>query len=207
MENSLPQPIDIVDSNNDRLFERAYDIFISEMLDRSNRPTLFGKFIFIDERLTVKNKEASFWHVASIGSDDTKYDMFPCENHIAEKYCVFQCQYNDEQNYLKSENSIPCIFRAHKVNWIRIIIELANNNRRNVHLRIWKRWVKTRRGREKRLFIRYVDRPTDYVLIFSIVYNHDKTDIAMYKFITAYPVVLKSFKFEFNKDYEQYGHK
>ena len=72
----------------------------------------------------------------------------------------------------------------------------------NPQLKIWKVFYK--RTWENRLLIRYMNGLIDYVLIFSIVYKERKTDINYYKFVTAYPVVLKSVKQRFDKDYKTY---
>lgn len=196
--------ISIEKYNNDpsKVFEQAYSIFKNEILPREKRPKLFGKFIYIDEKLGAKNIENSFWHIASIGEDDSKYDMFPCENHVASMYCKFKCNVNHDENFLKEDYSIPCLFRAHKIGWIKSIINLANMDKGNPQLKIWKVFYK--RTWENRLLIRYMNGLIDYVLIFSIVYKERKTDINYYKFVTAYPVVLKSVKQRFDKEYKKY---
>lgn len=203
MTSLIGNPIDILNHAEDNsLFEAAYDLFLNSMINKSNRPDLFGKFIFINEKREINDKENGFWHVVSIGEEDYKYDMFPCQNHIAHEHCVYQCDPEHSDNYLKEHYSIPCIFRGHKINWIKSIIQLANEDKEHENLRIWQN--KHKKTREKRLLIRYVNHPIDYVLIFSIAYTSKRDDIKFYKLITAYPVVLKSYKKRFDREYNDF---
>jgi hypothetical protein len=203
MDTLLGVPIDINKYDDVmEVFEEAHALFSEQIINRDNRPKLFGRFIYFDETKKIQDKEDSYWHIASIGEDDYKYDMYPCQNHIAQMRCKFQCNSDHPDNFLRSYNSIPCLFRAHKINWIKNIIDLANQDSNHPNLKIWKKEHK--KPREKRLFIRYLNPPIDYVLIFTIVYTPNKNDIKYYKFITAYPVVLKSYKRQFDKDYERY---
>lgn len=190
------------------IFADSYSLFCKKLLDRDNRPELLGRFIFIDES-QIQGREDGFWHIASIGEDfddkkaDYKFDMYPCQNHVAYEKCIYKCEINHPENYLREINSIPCIYRAHKINWVWDIINLVNENRNHENLYIWRK--KHHKSGDKRLFIRYLDEVIDYIIIFQIVYNKEKNDIRMYKFITAYPVVMKSYKAQFDKDFNKYA--
>jgi hypothetical protein len=199
MNHSLSTPINVVAVSPRAIFERSYEIFVDELKDKANRPKLFGKFLYIDERVGGQGKEEGYWHLASIGEDDTKFDMYPCQNHEAYSMCDYLCEAEHKDNFLRGINSIPCIYRAHKINWVKEIIELANRDPDHPNIRIWRQKTK----RDKRLKIRYINTHIDYVLIFAIVYNDKRSDIRMYKLITAYPVVLKSYKKRFDREYEE----
>jgi hypothetical protein len=202
MSSILSSPMNIESyEKNQELFDSAYELYQSDLKDRDNRPQLFGKFLYIDEVTAQQGKDRGFWHVASIGEDDAKFDMYPCVNHISHARCDFQCNPNHTANFLSNDNSIPCIYRAHKIIWIREIILLANINRKHPNLRVWKQ--KSKRGGDTRLLIRYLDSGVDFIIIFSVVYDNKKRDIRMYKLITAYPVVLKSYKRRFEKEYNE----
>jgi hypothetical protein len=199
MDDSLSTPINVVTTDPQELFEKSYQIFVEELKNRDSRPLLFGKFLYINERAGAQGKDEGFWHLASIGEDDTKFDMFPCQNHESHSICNYLCEADHEENYLKEINSIPCIYRAHKINWVKEIIDLASSEPSHPNIRIWKQKTKW----DTRLKIRYVNKHIDFILIFAIVYNEKRDDIKMYKLITAYPVVLKSYKRRFDREYEE----
>jgi hypothetical protein len=199
MTNILSTPLNVLAAAPQELFEQSYQIYINDLKNRDNRPNLLGKFLFIDESSGAHGKDRGFWHLASIGEDDSKFDMYPCQNHEAYTICSYLCESGHKDNFLKDDNSIPCIYRAHKINWVREIINLVNCNPSHPNIRIWKQKTKS----DSRLKIRYLNNEIDYVLIFAIVYNERRNDIRMYKLITAYPVVLKSYKRRFDKEYEE----
>jgi len=197
----LSKPIPIPDGDDaNELFNIAYTAFCMEIVHKETRPTLFGKFIYIDTKKTLDGEKMDgFWHVASIGVDDSKYDMYPCYNDNTYVKCIYRCKINNPNNFLKYYNSIPCLYRADKVRWIKEIIELANQNNKHKNLKIWKQ---KRKNGDKHLLIRYINESVDYVIIFKINYKNNKE--SYYRLITAYPVVLKSYKRRFDKEYQQY---
>ncbi|RKD22468.1 hypothetical protein SAMN02745883_00677 [Caminicella sporogenes DSM 14501] len=201
MKHNLTLPIDVRKYDNDKqFFDEAYNIFQMELQARYNRPNLFNKFIYIDEKVKYDNKPNGFWHISSIGEDDTKYDMYPCCNDITNGLCKYMCDFGHPENFLKDDNSIPCIYRACRIKWVREIIELANNNKNHPNLRIWQH--KNQRTKEKTLKIRYLNGCIDYIIIFKISYKN--SDIYCYRLKTAYPVVLKSYKKRFDREYNNY---
>jgi hypothetical protein len=203
MSNPLTERIKIAHNKTDLdILEEAFKLYELELKDRQKRPELFGRMVFIDERPGANGKDEGFWHIASIGEDDTKYDMFPCQNHVAHTICRFKCDSDHNENYLKESNSIPCVFRAQKMNLVKEIIELANTDKNHPNIRIWQQV--NQKG--KRLLIRYINDGVnlDYVLVFQIEYTKAKSDIRWYRLITGYPVVLKSYKRRFDKEFSEY---
>lgn len=198
----LPAPIDVNKYKDDNeVFDVAYDIFCKDLQNRDVRPNLFGKFIYINERMGERGKSKGYWHIASIGADDSKFDMDPCVNDATNRMCRFLCDVDHEENYLREDNSIPCLYRACKINWIRKIIELANNDKYNQKLKVWI-W-KDRETKEKTLKIRYIDieNRIDYVVIFAIKYKNNNN---YYLLKTAFPVVLKSWRRRFDYEYKKF---
>ena len=169
---SLKQPLNPLkyEQSND-LFDDAYAVFQVELNFRDNRPTLFGKRIFIDATSQIDNKIIGFWHMASIGADDSKFDMFPCSNDEAIGRCVFLCNADHSENFLKHMNSTPCIYRASRVGWVRQIIEIAGS-REESYLTVWTH--DDNRG-QKCLHLRYRSGLIDYIVIFLRVksFRHD----------------------------------
>lgn len=195
----------LISYNNDyeNIFENSYESIKEKLINRENRPKLFGKFIFIDERKLYDNKENAYWHSASMGEDDTKFDSDPCQNDDTKLHCKYRCNCDHEDNFLIEENRVPCLYRADRILWLYEIIRLVNIN----DLEKIKIWIcVNNRKKEKNLKIRYVDNEfdIDYIIIFKIAYKKDKTDISSYKLITGYPVVLKSYKRRFDKEYNDY---
>jgi hypothetical protein len=185
----------------DELFEYTYTIFQLEINDRKSRPTLFNKFIYIDGNYNYGTEKIDiFWHISSIGAEDTKFDMYPCLNDIANSICKYLCNVDHCENILKEHNSVPCIFRTCRIKWIKQIIELVNKNPKHENIRIWKQ--KNRRTGENNLLIRYTRGHIDYAMVFKI--NVKEKEVNYYRFITAYPVVLKSYKRRFDREYEEY---
>lgn len=191
--------------------KRVYFIFQRDLNNRDNRPTLLGKFIYIDGTPSYFNMINSFWHLGSIRSDDLKdstnkkYDMDPCINDVSSGECLYGCDLNHPQNFMKEEDSVPCIFRLSRIVWIKEILELFIKEPKNRSIKVWKQ--KNSRTKENSLKVRYINGHVDYVIIFKITHNKDKTDIQSYRLITAYPVVLKSYKKRFDKEYEDYKNK
>ncbi|MBO0962459.1 hypothetical protein J1P26_22455 [Neobacillus sp. MM2021_6] len=203
MSHSLNEQIVMDPSKSDYdILEESFRLYELEIKNRQKRPELFGRQVYINVNPGPDGKDYGFWHIASIGEDDTKFDMFPCENHIAHRICRYKCDSEHQDNFLQEINSVPCIYRAHRVNWIKEIIDLANKDRNHPNLRIWQQAGK----KGKRLLIRFIneDVSMDYVLVFQIEYKPNKSDIRWYRLITGYPVVLKSYKKRFNKEFLEY---
>jgi hypothetical protein len=190
------------------VFNEAYLNFQVDFIYQNNRPKLFNKRIVLDELVSYDNKINGFWHIASIGENDTisetmeKYDMDPCINDFANSKCIYDCDINHTENFLKDINRIPCLFRASRIIWVKEIIELLNNNPNHTCIKVWKQ--KNTNTKEKTLKIRYTKDNIDFIIIFKIFNTKDNSDIDYYRLITAYPLVLKSYKKRFDKEYRKY---
>lgn len=192
-----------LDCSGSCVFEEAYAVFEAELKDKDARPRLRERFVFIDFDDEFLGKSRAFWHIVSIGADDSKYEKLPCAGDPAAAFCTYQCDPDHEENFLREENSIPCCFRACRIRWIREILNLANENPPMPLLRVWKQ--RNQRTGENNLLIRFTENEVDYVVIFRVCYKHG--DIYMYQLMTAYPVVLPGYKRRFDKEYENYCRK
>jgi hypothetical protein len=164
-----------------------------------------GKRLFIDGRESIDEKIIPFWHLASQGKDELKYDMYPCENHELKKICVQKCEFDIEDNFLKDIDRIPCIYRASKIQTFIDVIKLYNENSDDPRIQKWT--IKEKDG--KHLKIRFIDKQKDidYIIIMRINYCKGMTDISQYRLITAYPVIMKSYKKRFDREYRENGKK
>lgn len=160
-----------------------------------------GKRLFIDGRESIEEKIIPFWHLASQGKDELKYDMYPCENHELKKFCVQKCEFDTEDNFLKDIDRIPCIYRASKIQTFIDVIKLYNENSNDPRIQKWT--IKEKDG--KHLKIRFIDKQKDidYIIIMRINYCKGMTDISQYRLITAYPVIMKSYKKRFDREYKE----
>ena len=196
----LSPPLDCSDAC---VFEQSYAIFEAELKDKDSRPRLLDRFVFINFDDEIQGKPKAFWHIASIGADDSKYEKIPCAGDPAESFCEYQCDPDHTGNFLRAVNSIPCCFRACRIRWVAEILKLANENPPTPLLRVWKQ--KNQRTGENNLLIRLTDNEVDYVVVFRVSYKN--SDIYMYQLMTAYPVVLPGYKRRFDKEYENYCRK
>lgn len=160
-----------------------------------------GKRLFIDGRESIEEKIIPFWHLASQGKDELKYDMYPCENHELKKFCVQKCEFDTEDNFLKDIGRIPCIYRASKIQTFIDVIRLYNENPNDPRIQKWT--IKEKDG--KHLKIRFIDKQKDidYIIIMRINYCKGMTNISQYRLITAYPVIMKSYKRRFDREYRE----
>lgn len=160
-----------------------------------------GRRLFIDGRQSIDNKILPFWHLVSQGEDDLKFDMYPCENLELKKICVQECELDNENNFLKDIKRVPCIYRASKIQTFIDVIDLYNQNPKDPRLQTWTRQEKD----GKHFKIRFIDKhqDIDYIIITKILYTKGKTDISQYRLITAYPVVMKSYKKRFYREYNE----
>lgn len=58
---------------------------------------------------------------------------------------------------------------------------------------------------EKHLKIRFIDKEEDidYIIIMKVNYCKGMIDISQYRLITAYPLVMKSYKIRFDREYKR----
>lgn len=193
--------IEIFDEANRKLEKFLYKTKTENKIE-FNDLKIKGKRLFIDGKISVEEKILPFWHLASQGKDELKYDMFPCENHELKRICVTECDFESESNFLKEFDRIPCIYRASKIQTFIDIIELFNNNPQDPRIQTWT--VKENGG--KNLKIRFIDKEQDidYIIIMKINYTEGMRDISQYRLVTAYPVIMKSYKKRFDREYKTY---
>lgn len=196
----LSDPLYPVNYKDDiSLFEDSYKIFDENLRNIEKRPRLWGKKIFIDcTNFADDGRELSYWHICSIGADDSKYDMYPCLNDSAGSKCQYKCDVDHEENFLKDKNGIPCVYRASKIIWLIEILRLANLGGSR-YIKIWK--TQNKKTRQVDLLIRYESEIIDYVIIFKIQNAESEYP---YRFKTAFPIVLKSYKRRYDKEYINY---
>lgn len=194
------------DEKYESIFEKTYAVYEEELKNRGNRPKLMGKFIFINEMAEDDGKDNAFWHISSIGADDSKFDSYPCNNHICYQKCKFLCEVEHEENHLKDRNSVPCIYRSICMPLIKILIEMVNQKDENPNLKVWESI--NSKTKEKSFCIRYESQQEgiDYIIIFAKKGGKTGKDV-FYTLKTAFPISLKSFKKRFNREYDKYKEK
>lgn len=191
------------DENDEVIFEKVYARYEEELKNRENRPELMGKFIFINEKPEEDGKDNAFWHISSIGADDSKFDSYPCNNHICYQRCKFLCDVEHEENHLSSRNSVPCIYRSIHLPLIKILIEMVNQKSQSPNLKVWESI--NNNTKEKSFCIRYESQQEgiDYIAIFAKKGGKNGKEV-FYTLKTAFPVSLKSYKRRFKREYENY---
>ena len=187
--------IDTIETE-DELIDACYIKFKESILNKENRPTLFGREVFVPVGDWINYKAQIFWHVSSLSLDDRiTITILPCNNDVAMNKCDENCIYHKSQ--IKFPNGgirDMCYYRSTKAFWVKEIIQLAND--KDGKIKSWiKRDVKKKRNE---LYLRYQNQNIDYISIFE-----DKPN-GKYVFITAYPVFYVNSKDGFNKDYQSY---
>lgn len=199
---------ELYSEKSQEIFDEAYNklekfLYKSKTEDEIifNDLKINGKRLFIDGRESIEEKIIPFWHLASQGKDELKYDMYPCENHKLKKFCVQKCEFDTEDNFLKDIDRIPCIYRASKIQTFIDVIRLYNENPNDSRVQKWT--IKEKDG--KHLKIRFIDKQKDidYIIIMRINYYKGMKDISQYRLITAYPVIMKSYKKRFDREYRE----
>lgn len=169
------------------IIELTYDNFKNNIMSKNTRPLLFDRFIFISFDKWIDNKAEMFWHIISLGEDE-KFNILPCNNDISSLFRTDNC-INRKYRIKMSDGKIRyiCLYRAIRINWFNDIINLANNNDKNI-----KSWEK-----DNNLYLRFQHEMVDYVVIFQIQKN-------CYRLLSMYPVFYISTKKEFTTDYIKY---
>lgn len=188
------------------IFRKAYGIYTEELKDKNSRPRLLDKFVFVNTNSEEDGKDNAFWHISSIGADDTKFDSYPCNNHICYQKCRFLCEVDHEENHLSSRNSVPCIYRSIHIPLVKILIEMVNQKNESPNLKVWESINK--HTKEKSFCIRYESQQEgiDYIVIFAKKGGNGGKEI-FYTLKTAFPISLKSYKKRFDREYKNYKEK
>lgn len=185
------------------IIESAYMYFKKIFLNKEIRPTIDGKFIDINEKIKVADKQFGFWHSCSIGDDESKFDMLPCNNDLLSTECLYMCK-SDSNNVLYYHSRIPCIYRANRFPILNECIQLYNE--RNTCKIKW--WIQNNKDKDtENLMIRYIDKLYDYVAVFRIIRDISSGQVQKYSLTTSYPVVLKSYKRRYDKEFLEFSSK
>lgn len=183
----LPPTISFDEHNIDTAIENIYDTYKNELMDKSKRPRLFGKFIYIDCGSWIENKPEMFWHLISL-SETEKFNILPCNNDKSMILCKGNCLTGTNQIILKNgKKRNLCFYRATRINWICKVIEFANDGYNNI-----EKWI-----RDNRIYIRFQQNEIDYILIFDIRKSY-------YYFVSAFPVFYINSKRNYCNDYNNY---
>lgn len=189
----------------DSNYERTHSFFKTELIENSKY--LNGYPVVVNDSF-IAGIEEIFVHLITLGDEDAKFDMYPCQNHQTSTWCKTKCnQYSGGANRYGFPNGsdfianrVECVYRAYHLPYLPYIIDCVNNGDEVDKISMWEIPNKKNK-RYSRLHIRYQDETIDYIVFLDINYNHEKP---FYSLISGYPVVLKSYKRRFDKEYRIY---
>ena len=188
----LSPPLDL-SSDFEESIETAFAFFADNIFNRSKRPALFDKEVFIEANEVIEGKPIGFWHFISI-ENNHKFEVLPCNNDITLEQCNGNCESNKHQisSTMKADKRNICLYRARRLPWILDILKMANRDDPAV-----KVWYKPDDASNGKLYLRYCKQGNDYVVILA---NTKK----FYRIISAFPVFYKKERKVFDKDYERF---
>lgn len=175
--------------------DTAYEYFQLAINNRSKRPTLFDKEVFIEANEQINGRPQGFWHAISL-EDKHHFKVLPCVNDGNIDLCAQNCSSGHHQIAIKYGVEVRniCLLRASRLPWIVDIIKLAS--RKDPSVKVWR---KPSGGKQSdKLYLRYNHGGADYVLIFS-------AEKWFYRLISAYPVFYTSEKADFDKESVKYA--
>lgn len=192
----LSEPIDYEGLTFEDKVEDAFIYFRDIFIKKENRPFYNNKFIFFDTSRITGNFELKyperFIHITSLDDSD-KYNVFPCTNDLSFENCYNKCSSESDIFSYHLIGRWECLYRLSRIHWIREVIDLANSYDSQI-----TEWdvpeCDNRRGTYYKRFIRYNCGIDDYVIIL-------KDEGKSYRFITAFPVVSKKKKTEYEAQY------
>ena len=199
-KSKLSGPIHYDGSNFREQMEQAMDIFYNTFLEKSVKPEYNGKSIYFDMNDQYNSFKLPFperfLHIISMGKDDDQFSVYPCQNDSAMERCETMCEIPSHYSEFYLLGRKECLYRLERINYIKQVIDLANQNDPNITQ--WDQSDKDKRGqRVLQRFIRYHYGIDDYIIIFR---DTGKS----YYFISAYPVVTRSKKEDYDKQYGKY---
>lgn len=195
---SNPQHYDGIDFHEQ--MEQAMDIFYNTFLEKSVKPEYNNKPIFFDMNKSYRNFTLPFperfLHIVSMGKDDDQFSMYPCQNDSALERCETLCEKPSDYSEFQLLDRKECLYRLERIHYIKQVIDFANKG--NSHITQWEQSDKDSRGqRVIKRFIRYHYGIDDYIIVFR---DQGKN----YYLLTAYPVVTRSKKEDYDKQYLKY---
>ncbi len=189
-------PIDISDLNNmEDIINRCHEVFKHTMAPKEDKPLLKGREVLVPLKW-LDYKAEIFWHSASI-EPKRKLDILPCNNDITSSLCDNNCITAEKSIMLNGMEREKCIYRAIRVNWIKQVLEMYNNDDSRV-----KYWEKIHsRTKRRRIYLRYQEEELDFLVVLE-----DISDKRV-RFITAFPIFFLSAKNDYERDYLDYQRK
>ena len=189
-------PIDVTDiSETENIMNKCHDVFKTTMASKENKPRLKGREVLVPLKW-LDYKAETFWHSASI-EPKNMLDILPCNNDVASALCNNNCITAINSIVLNGMEREKCIYRAVRVNWIRSVLEMYNND--DSRVKYWEKVHST--NKRKRIYLRYQEEEIDFLVILE-----DISDKRV-RFITAYPIFFLSAKRDYEKDYQTYQKK
>lgn len=174
------------------IMDKCHTVFKETMANKNDRAKLGEREILVPLNW-IDFKAELFWHAASI-EEKAKLDIQPCTNDIVSSICANNCIDAFDPVFMKNGSEREkCIYRVARVNWIRAVIDLYNNNDERV-----KYWEKMNTDKRNRIYLRYQEDEIDYMVVLE-----DKSDKRVL-LITGYPVFFISRKKDYERDYQNY---
>jgi hypothetical protein len=198
----LSSPIDISHLiQYDEIDNYLYHQFKSEFMDPDKREKLHGKFIHLDCKHWINNKNDVFWHLISLDKKE-KFNILPCNNCSSFQKCPLNCINPSREITLANGNQRNiCYYRGIRIKWLNEIIVLANNGDPNI--KTWKGIKKIPgKGNIKQYFIRFSHEAVDFILIFEEKYKNGLVN--KYFFVTAFPIFYINSKQNYEAEYQSY---
>ncbi len=124
------------------------------MASKENKPQLNGKDILVPLKW-LDYKAEIFWHSASI-EPKQKLDILPCNNDITSSLCGNNCVTTADSIILNGVEREKCIYRAVRVNWIKPIIKMYNND--DIRVKYWEKM----HSKQKEIMKKIIRKPKVY---------------------------------------------
>ena len=194
MHVKLSEPLQLSE-DFDESMRIAYEYFEANIYNRTKRPALFDKEVYVEAKEVIGDRPVGFWHTVSI-ENTHQFKNLPCNNDNTMEFCKENCIIQSRQIIIKhqTETRNLCLYRASRLPWILDIINLANRGDPAVQT-----WLKPGIGKlSGKLYLRYNHYGNDYVLIFS-------NEKHFYRIISAFPVFYLKEKREFDIDAQKYA--
>jgi len=197
MYGKLSSPL-VLSDDYQRSIDLVYEYFSKNINDKSCRPSLFGKPIYVEAKEIIEERPVGFWHMISLEKNHHFAKVLPCTNDEVINKCAQNCNTHEKIATIKygTEQRSICLYRASRIPWIIDIIKLADDGYSDVDV-----WLKPgNSSTSDKLYLRYNHDGADYVVVFS-------AERRFYRIISAFPVFYLSEKEGFGKDYKKYAWK
>lgn len=162
---------------------------------------LCGEKIIIDNKI-IDGMYERFMHAVSCKNKIFKdKDYPPCTNEMANENCTILCSLDRTSFTFKKISRVECLYRLSRINWIKDILNMANDGDERV--RVWKyeKRDKTNNKFQWKWYVRYKERAKDFLIVFRE--DKDSNGEIILNFRTAYPVYLPGDKEKLKKEYSR----